>query len=137
MSMPSIDLQAFHDDSPFCRYLGLAIERSGDDVVLSGALGMAFSVDSAGSYAHGGALATVMDIALSFALIARTDHDWVTVDLRVDYLRPTPLGPIVARAEVLHAGRKVGRARGELRDAAGRLCVVATGAFAPYVGNGH
>lgn len=111
-----LDLQAFYDESPFDRVLGLRIERSGEVVVVRGTLGHNLAVDSAGSFVHGGAVASVLDVALTFALIARTEHDWVTVDLRVDYLRPAPLGAIEARAEVLQTGRNIGRTRGELRD---------------------
>lgn len=131
--MTSLDLQAFSDESPYHRLFGLTIERLDGGVVLRGMLGPAFAVDGNGVFAHGGAVASVLDMALACALIAQTDFDWVTVDLRVDYLRPTALGPVTAQAEVLHGGRNLGRARGELRDGTGRVCAVAVGSFVPNV----
>ena len=131
--MSTLDLQVFCDESPYHRSFGLKIERLDGGVVLRGVLGPAFAVDGNGAFAHGGAVASVLDIALACTLIAQTDFDWVTVDLRVDYLRPTALGPITAQAEVLHGGRNLGRARGELRDGTGRVCAVAVGSFAPNV----
>ena len=129
--MASLDLQAFSDESPYHRSFGLTIERLDGGVVLRGALGPAFAVDGDGAFAHGGAVASVLDMALAFALIAQTDYDWVTVDLRVDYVRPTALGAVTVQAEVLHGGRNLGRARGELRDGTGRVCAVAVGSFVP------
>jgi uncharacterized protein (TIGR00369 family) len=80
--------------------------------------------------AHGGVAATLLDTSLAFALIAATDSDWTTVDLRVDYLRPLGLGTVTARGSVVHAGRRIGRTEGELCDASGTVCARAIGTFA-------
>jgi uncharacterized protein (TIGR00369 family) len=60
--------------------------------------------------AHGGILATLMDTATTFALISSSGHDWSTVDLRVDYLRPVRSKRIWVEAEAVHMGRTLGRA---------------------------
>lgn len=59
---------------------------------------------------HGGVLATLMDTAAAFALISASDHDWSTVDLRVDYLRPVLSPRIWVEAEAVQVGRTLGRA---------------------------
>ena len=41
-----------------------------------------------GTPLHGGALATALDTAATFAVISSVGKDAATVDLRVDYLRP-------------------------------------------------
>jgi uncharacterized protein (TIGR00369 family) len=126
-----LDLQALCDESPFLVALGVRIERSGEGIVLLSSLGAGCAVDRRGEVAHGGVVASLVDTAATFALIALTSHDWVTVDLRVDYLRPTSLGQVTAQGEVIHAGRSLGRARAELRDRTDRVCAVAVGTFAP------
>ena len=79
---------------------------------------------------HGGVVAAMLDTAATFALIAATGIDWSTVDLRIDYLRPAPVGPLVVRGTVVHAGRRFARARAELTEPRnGRLLAEAVGTF--------
>jgi uncharacterized protein (TIGR00369 family) len=129
-----LDLQALCDESPFLVALGVRIERSAQGVVLQTALGSGFSVDGRRKTAHGGVVASLLDTAATFALIAQSNHDWVTVDLRVDYLRPTSLGQVTVQGEIVYAGRSLGRARADLRDETGRVCAVTVGTFAPAKG---
>jgi uncharacterized protein (TIGR00369 family) len=126
-----VDLQALCDESPFLQALGVRIERSTEGIVLQTSLGSGFAVDGRGKVTHGGVVASLVDTAATFALIARSNHDWVTVDLRVDYLRPTSLGHVTVQAAVIYAGKTLGRSRAELRDETGRACAVAVGTFAP------
>ncbi|HEY7147422.1 MAG TPA: PaaI family thioesterase [Streptosporangiaceae bacterium] len=81
--------------------------------------------------AHGGMVAALLDTAATFALVAHTGKPWTTVDFRVDYLRPVPLGPVVLTGSVVRAGRTVGRASAELLDGAGLRCATAIGTFVP------
>jgi len=126
-----VDLQALCDESPFHRSLEARITATSDGVALTALTGDQFAVDGSRRAVHGGIIASLLDMAATFALVARTGHDWVTVDLRVDYLRPTPVGPVSVNGEVIRAGRSIGRARGSLLDANGVLCAVAIGTFAP------
>lgn len=79
--------------------------------------------------AHGGMVAALLDTVATFALAATSGRPWTTVDFRVDYLRPVPLGPVVLTGTVVRAGRTVGRARAELLDGGGRSCATAVGTF--------
>ena len=125
-------LQRWLDDVPFHGQLGpMTIERTDDGVELRTTLLPSARNGSDTSVAHGGVAATILDSALTFALIAATDRDWSTVDLRVDYLRPVSIGEVRASARTVHAGRRVGRADGELRDVAGVVCARAVGTFVP------
>jgi uncharacterized protein (TIGR00369 family) len=126
-----LDLQTLCDESPFHRALGLRIERSVEGVILHTSLGSGFAVNGRGTNAHGGVVASLLDSAATFALIGKTGQDWVTVDLRVDYLRPVRLGELTIQGEVIRAGRSIGRARSGLRDSEGQLCALATGTFLP------
>jgi uncharacterized protein (TIGR00369 family) len=129
--MPQLDIQALCDETPGLRELGVRMERTPNGVTINAVLDAKWSIDDMHSIAHGGIVATLLDTAATFALIAQSDHDWATIDLRIDYLRPTRLGPLVVEGEVIHAGKRIGRARGSLTDSTGRLCAVATGTFAP------
>src|SRR5579875_2978182 len=104
--MPQLDLQALSDQSALHRALGVRIERSTGGVAIIASVDSDYAVDAGASIVHGGIVATLLDTAATFALIAETDHDWVTIDLRVDYLRPTPLDAVTVRGEVLRAGKR-------------------------------
>jgi uncharacterized protein (TIGR00369 family) len=79
---------------------------------------------------HGGVLATVLDSAMGSAIhstlpagVAST-----TVDLNVTYLRPAgpDTGRLACEAEVIHAGRKIATARGQVIDDDGRIYATGT-----------
>lgn len=76
----------------------------------------------------GGILSTVIDSALSCAVLAAitADKDIVTLDLNVDFLRPVneDSGLLTVDAEVVHLGRHRGLSRCQVTDTAGRLCAV-------------
>lgn len=78
---------------------------------------------------HGGVIAALLDTAATLVLGATNGEPWSTVDLRVDYLRPVPLGACHVEASVVRAGRRVARSTASLYDSASRLCATATGAF--------
>lgn len=125
-------LQTYLDEAPLHAAIGdLSVRVDGDDVVIEGTLAAASENGAATGVAHGGALATLLDTALAFALIVRDDRDWSTVDLRVDYLRPMGIAEVSVRARVVQAGRRTGRAEGEARDGSGAVCASAVGTFIP------
>lgn len=53
-----------------------------------------------------------------------------TIDLRIDYLRPSIGESIVARARLLKLGRMLARVDIEVTDTQGRLVAVGRGSFA-------
>jgi uncharacterized protein (TIGR00369 family) len=128
--MAELDLQALCDQAPLHRELGISIGRTERGATCRATLGGHFVVDAARGTVHGGIIATLLDTAVTFALIAGSGHDWVTVDLRVDYLRPVLAGTVTVEGEVLRAGRRIGSARATLRDAEGYECAVGIGTFA-------
>lgn len=130
--MPIERLRALLDEPPLHRSLGLevAVVREGELVVVARP-GEEHAVGP--GQLHGGVVATILDTAATFALVAATGTDWGTVDLRVDYLRPAPVGRLEATARVLHAGRRLGRASATLSDpTTGRTLATAVGAFARH-----
>ncbi len=79
---------------------------------------------------HGGILATLLDSALGCAVHTRLPAGvaYTTVDLAVTYLRPATrdTGRLTCEAEVVHAGRKIATARGQITDDSGRRYATAT-----------
>jgi uncharacterized protein (TIGR00369 family) len=78
----------------------------------------------------GGIVGTVIDIALGCAVLSavRPDQDIVTLDLKVEFLRPVAQesGPVTVDAEVVHLGKSRALAMGRASDGEGRLCAVGT-----------
>lgn len=127
--METEQLQRVVDASPVHRALGLRARPAGDGVLFEASPGPEHSLDG-GDVLHGGTVATMLDTAATFALIDSTETDWSTVDLRVDYLRPVPVGSLEVRGRVVHAGRRLGRASAEIADPrSGRLLAAAIGTF--------
>jgi uncharacterized protein (TIGR00369 family) len=92
-----------------------------------------FMLNLAGTV-HGGVLATLVDSALTCALVTRLPQGMacVSIDLQMRFFRPARMSAetLTARAEVLNAGTTLGTTQGEIRDAKGRLIVHATSSLA-------
>jgi uncharacterized protein (TIGR00369 family) len=80
---------------------------------------------------QGGVTALLADASLSAAVQSAVPADliFISIDLKVNYLRPLAADGRLARASArsLHVGRTTAVAGGEVRDADGRLVAVATG----------
>ena len=83
---------------------------------------------------HGGVLATLVDSALTCALVTKLPAGMacVSIDLQMRFFRPAHLSAekLTARAEVLNAGKAIGTTQGDIRDAKGRLIAHATSSLA-------
>ena len=77
-------------------------------------------------FVHGGASATLMDAAAGTAAYFSGDEPRSTVTQSANYhfLRPVSGGRMICEAAVIKAGRHTALVRSELRDDAGKLCVV-------------
>jgi uncharacterized protein (TIGR00369 family) len=80
---------------------------------------------------YGGALANAMDVALAIAVQTTVPAAtaFSALDLKVNYIRPVfPDGrDLVAEARVVHRGRSLCVSSGEIRNADGKVVVLATG----------
>ena len=74
---------------------------------------------------HGGFAATLLDSALGCAIFSTLlkGDTWTTLELKLNYVRPMSKDTGVVRAEgrIIHRGRTVATAQGELKDGAGKL----------------
>lgn len=120
--------------SPYARLLRLEMVRAAADGVV---VRMPFrddliaGDDELARYVHGGAIASLIDIAGTFAIIAAVGHDVVTVDLRVDYLRPVMSGDLLATARPVRVGRSLAVADIEVAAENGKIAAVGRGLFKP------
>lgn len=118
--------------SPYHRLLGLEMIKAVPGEVV---IRMPFREDllagddPEGRIVHGGAIASLIDTAGSFAVIAAIGHDVPTIDLRVDYLRPVTGGDLLATARTLKAGRFLAVADIEVTGEDGQVVAVGRGSF--------
>jgi acyl-CoA thioesterase len=80
---------------------------------------------------HGGAIASLIDTAIAFAIIPLLDPEEkvTTVDLTISYLRPITKGRVTALARVVRAGRRLFVVSAEVKDADGKLAATALSTY--------
>ncbi|MBM4369591.1 MAG: hotdog fold thioesterase [Deltaproteobacteria bacterium] len=105
----------FEEQIPFNLHLGMKVERLGEGGVR---LRVPFADHLVGDpfrpALHGGVTSALADTAGGLAVFARVGLltcRVATVDLRVDYYLPARLCDVVAEAEVVRIGNRVGVAR--------------------------
>src|SRR2546427_8490667 len=126
----SIDISALNEDSPFHRLLGLTVTgvTPGEvEVVMPSPDRLLANTTS--PYVHGGAIATLIDVAGNFAVIAAIDRDIPTIDLRVDYLRPVRKGALRAVGRTVKVAGRWASPAGKALKEAGKTWPTAGGPF--------
>ncbi len=71
--------------------------------------------------AHGGVLASLIDLAGMYAFLTQTRAVSVTAGPHVDYHRPATSGPIIARSTIIKLGRTISVASTDLFVGSGGL----------------
>ena len=81
--------------------------------------------------AHGGVVASLLDIALGAAVVsAISDEEWCgTLQLSVQFREPVRPGVVTAEGRMVRRGRTAAFAEGELRDASGKPLATAQGVW--------
>jgi uncharacterized protein (TIGR00369 family) len=79
---------------------------------------------------HGGAIATALDTAATFAVISSIGADATTVDIRIDFLRPGLDDEFSVEGWTIRAGKRFAFADASVAAADGRLVASARGLFA-------
>jgi uncharacterized protein (TIGR00369 family) len=77
------------------------------------------------STVHGGFSATLLDSAVGcavFSTLAKGEA-WTTLELKVNFVRAITkdIGPVRAEGRLIHRGRSLATAEGDLKDRAGKL----------------
>jgi uncharacterized protein (TIGR00369 family) len=130
-------LERYLDDSPFQRSLGLSLESfdaTAQTLVIRATYGAQVERTTGSGQFHGGVIASLIDIAGDFALIAVLGYGVPTINLRVDYLRPALSHDLLAAAHVRRAGRSIGVVDIDVADADGRLIALGRGCYGTQQG---
>ena len=117
---PALDfdtLAAMVRDCPFHAWLGVElISLDATGIAIRMPWRAEFVSDPERGYAHGGVLASLIDLAADYAVAARLGRGAATVDVRVDYHRAAMPGPLVARAAVIKVGGTLATAEARVFD---------------------
>jgi uncharacterized protein (TIGR00369 family) len=108
--------------------VGLRILEHGPHTIVTMELTEAVRGAAEGSV-HGGMLATLADVASAAALWGAYDPDNelpVTTDLHIRYYRQPRAGPLTARAELVHKGRRILSCECAVEDAQSRVLARST-----------
>jgi uncharacterized protein (TIGR00369 family) len=72
---------------------------------------------------HGGAIATLIDTAVAFAIVGASEPGarFTTIEMKVNYLSAIRQGRIVADAKLIRDGRRIVVAECDVLDSNGRL----------------
>jgi len=128
MNAQEIELKLLQ--GPYHRWLGLkVVEAQEGELTLSAQFRDEWVVNAAGGYIHGGILATLVDLAADWALVAWTDKGVPTLNLHVDYHRPAR-GDLTVKARVIKRGKLASSAEAWVYDAENRLVASGRGLYA-------
>lgn len=129
---PTLLQQARHvlRSQPFSEWLGAELSHI-DDQSVELRLPIHGRLAQQHGFVHGGVLAYAADNAITFAAGARLGPSIVTSEMKINYVRPARGVTLVARAAILHAGRRQAVCRSEIVviDEAGQesVCALAQG----------
>lgn len=118
------------DAVPFAKLLGIHLESVvGGHAVLS--LRVRDEHKQNHGVVHGGAIASLIDSAMAFAIIPllAENERTTTVDLTIHYLRPLTEGVAKSTARVVRAGRRVIVVSAEVLDHNERLVATAVSTY--------
>lgn len=131
------DVQAMLDASPFIHSLGLQVETvnaSALQITMRMALQPHLERAAGTTQFHGGAIASLIDIAGDFAVALAVNGAVPTINFRVDFLRPATGDHLLAMSRARRVGRTVGVVDTDITDAEGRLCAVGRGTYSTTTG---
>ena len=125
-------IQQSLDESPFQRPFGLralSLDRAVGMVEIQMDFVPAAERSAGTRQFHGGAIASLIDIAGDYALLARLGHGVPTIDLRIDYLRPAIDTQLIARAVVRKLGRTIAVVDVEVTGTSGKTVALGRGSY--------
>ena len=111
------------NSAPFLRHLALKMTELGWGSARFEMEAAPFRLQPFG-VVHGGNFAMLIDSATFWACFLTLDSEddgLTSVDLKVNYLAPSRLGPLGCDGKLIKAGKTLSYAEAEVRDAEGRL----------------
>ena len=123
------EILAWQRQSPFNTTVGLQVVETGQGTAIL-RLPLAEAVENRKGNIHGGAIATLADAAMGFAIRAARDELYAlsTISMTVNYLAPAT-GDLTATARCTKFGRSISFATVDILGADGKLVASGTGAF--------
>ncbi|WP_432164491.1 PaaI family thioesterase [Streptomyces sp. bgisy031] len=122
------------DAQPFSRLLGARLTLFGDGAATI-EVDIRPDLHQQNGFLHGGVLSYAADNALTFAGGTVLGAGVLTGGFSIQYLRPAAGRTLIARAQVLHGGRRQAVVRCDLStvddEGAEKLCAVAQGTILP------
>tara|TARA_R110002033_G_scaffold2408_8_gene16717 strand:+ start:610 stop:1011 length:402 start_codon:yes stop_codon:yes gene_type:complete len=116
--------------APFHRWLGLKIaQQSSDQLELEMPWRDELVSNPAIGAAHGGILASLIDLTGLYTIISAGGLAKATADLRVDYHRPATKGPLRTIGQVIKLGKTISTADSRILDADGRMVASGRGTY--------
>ena len=130
-------IQRLLDSSPFTKFLNLTVvslDMEKAEVALK--MPMRPELQRAGGRGQfqGGPIASLIDTAGDYALIAALKMAVPTINLRIDYLRPATGEYLIASASVRRVGKTIGVVDIDVTDPKGNLCAVGRGCYGTAAG---
>ena len=80
---------------------------------------------------HGGALATLLDVAMGTAGRTQAGRPVMTLDMHVAFMAPGRGAVLIGEGRVVRGGRSILFCEAEIRDEAGALVAKSSGVFKP------
>jgi uncharacterized protein (TIGR00369 family) len=119
------------DSVPYAHLLGIELDEVSEGAATLG-LEIRHELTQNHGVVHGGAIASLVDTAMAFAIITllAPQEKVTTVDLTISYLRPLRQGRATAKARVVRAGRRLFSVSADVFDEGGKL---ATTALSTYI----
>lgn len=126
------------DRSPLIHFMGMrvvATDPAAQRIAVAMALKPELERSPGTGQWHGGAIASLIDVAGDFALAMALGGTVPTINLRIDYLRPAMNNTaLTATATVRRAGRTIGVVDIDVADEEGRLVAVGRGCYSMTIG---
>ncbi len=115
---------------PFLEHIGATLKECGNGIAKVELLTQDYHLQHLG-FIHGGVISTLMDNTGWYAAVSNVDenHTAVTMEIKINYLKPASGKHLIASAEVKRQGRSTSFVTIELHDE-GKLVAFATGTYA-------
>jgi uncharacterized protein (TIGR00369 family) len=136
-SLSCAEIQALFDGSPFIGMLKLQclkIDLDGECLLVRMPLQPNIKRQADSDYFHGGAIASLIDIAGDFAVGMLLGGGVPTASLSIDYLRRARGDYLDARAQVRRMGRTLSTVDIDVMDTSGQVVAIGRGKYVPRLG---
>ena len=131
------EVQELLDASPFIKFMNVQVESldiAQDRIVMRMPLRSEFERRAGTGQFHGGAIASLIDLAGDYAIVMKVGAGVPTVNFRTDFLRPAMNTDLIATAQVRRAGRTIAVVDIDIHDDEKRLIAIGRGTYVPKAG---